>query len=85
MTEPSLAKLSTPSEIIDKRITVFVFFEGIKYEALLDTGATDTCIRKDIALKHKKVITPIEGVINLADVNKTVPRIGRTENIELHY
>jgi hypothetical protein len=52
---------------------------------LLDTGATDTCARQDIAPKHSKVIHPVDGVFTLVEERKTIPRIGRTENIELMY
>ncbi|KAF9895690.1 hypothetical protein BX616_009050, partial [Lobosporangium transversale] len=71
-----LAKLHLNQERADKRIIVFVNFEGEKYEALVDTGASVTCIRKDIILKHNKEISPVAGVITLADESLTIPRIG---------
>ena len=60
------AKLHTTKERVDKRIVISIMFEDEKYDALLDTGATDTCIRRDIAVKHNTKITPAEGVIILA-------------------
>ncbi|KAF9897122.1 hypothetical protein BX616_006152, partial [Lobosporangium transversale] len=81
----TLAKLHLNHEKADKRIVVYVNFEGEKYEALIDTGASVTCIRKNIALKHSKSITPVQGNITLADESLTIPRIGLVENVELAY
>lgn len=82
---PFLSKLRAAIEVPDKRIIVQINFEGELYDALLDTGATDTCIRKDIALRHHVPVLSVEGVITLADESITIPRIGRTDNIELTY
>jgi hypothetical protein len=67
----------------EKRVVTTIIFEGERYEALVDTGATDSCIRRDIAEKHKLNINPVEGVITLVDQSITIPRTGRTDNIEL--
>jgi len=79
------SKYSTQTEPEDKRLIIAVVFEEEKYDALLDTGATNSCIRKDIALKHDKQIIPVPGLIALADENTTIPRIGHTENLQLQY
>lgn len=84
--EPHVSKLNTPTdERTDKRISVSVIFNGEKYDALVDTGATDSCIRHDIATEHGIEVHSVPGIITLADENQTIPRIGRTENIEVQY
>lgn len=79
------SKYNTQTEPKDNRLILTVNFEGERYDALLDTGATNSCIRKDVALKHGKQIIPVPGIIALADESATIPRIGHTENIQLRY
>lgn len=86
MIDPHISKLNVPTdERGDKRILILVVFHGKKYDALVDTGETDSCIRRDITTEHVIEIHSIPGVITLADENQTIPRIGRTESIEVQY